>query len=177
MVALYIESVSDGRAFRQAVSDFTRKKPLVVIKSGRSKSGQRAALSHTGSMAGSDAVYDAVLAESGAIRVASVEEMFDLCKGFVSLPCPAGNRLAIVTNSGGPGILAADQAERAGLEVGEINSALKAQLKEFLPPNCSLNNPIDLTVQGSGEQYQRTLTTVLSEFELGRGDQCGHPLS
>ena len=165
VVALYIESVSDGRAFRQAVSEFTRSKPLVVIKSGRSKSGQRAALSHTGSMAGSDAVYDAVLAESGAIRVASVEEMFDLCKGFVCLPCPKGNKIAIVTNSGGPGILAADQAEKAGLEVGEINPALKANLKEFLPPNCSLNNPVDLTVQGTGEQYQHTLTAVLDEFD------------
>ncbi len=165
VVALYIESVSDGRAFRQAVSDFTRKKPLVVIKSGRSKSGQRAALSHTGSMAGSDAVYDAVFAESGAIRVASVEEMFDLCKGFTSLPCPTGPKIAIVTNSGGPGILTADQAEKTGLEVGEINAELKGQLKQFLPPNCALNNPVDLTVQGSGEQYQRTLTTVLSQFD------------
>jgi acyl-CoA synthetase (NDP forming) len=165
VVALYIESVSDGRAFRQVVSEFTRKKPLVVIKSGRSKSGQRAALSHTGSMAGSDAVYEAVLAESGAIRVSSVEEMFDLCKGFASLPCPKGNKIAIVTNSGGPGILTADQAERAGLEVGEINLNLKANLKGFLPPNCSLNNPIDLTVQGSGDQYKRTLTTVLNEFD------------
>ncbi len=165
VVALYIESVSDGRAFRQVVSEFTRVKPLVVIKSGRSKSGQRAALSHTGSMAGSDAVYEAVLAESGAIRVSSVEEMFDLCKGFTSLSCPKGNKIAIVTNSGGPGILTADQAERAGLEVGEISLDLKANLKGFLPPNCSLNNPIDLTVQGSGDQYQRTLTTVLNEFD------------
>jgi len=165
VVALYIESVSDGRAFRQAVSDFTRKKPLVVIKSGRSKSGQRAALSHTGSMAGSDAVYDAVLKESGALRVSSVEEMFDLCKGFVSLPCPRGNKIAIVTNSGGPGILTADQAEQAGMEVGVIQAELKASLKEFLPPNCSLNNPIDLTVQGSGNQYQRALTSVLGEFD------------
>jgi acyl-CoA synthetase (NDP forming) len=165
VVALYIESVSDGRAFREAVSNFTRMKPLVVIKSGRSAAGQRAALSHTGSMAGSDAVYDAVLAESGAIRVASVEEMFDLCKGFVSLPRPKGNKIAIVTNSGGPGILAADQAEKAGLVVGEIDPELKAHLKTFLPANCSLNNPIDLTVQGSGDQYQRTLTTVLAEFD------------
>jgi acetate---CoA ligase (ADP-forming) len=165
VVALYIESVSDGRAFRQEVSQFTRKKPLVVIKAGRSKSGQRAALSHTGSMAGSDAVYDAVLAEAGAIRVASVEEMFDLCKGFASLPCPRGNKLAIVTNSGGPGILTADQAEQAGLEVGAISPELKANLKGFLPPNCALNNPVDLTVQGSGDQYQRTLAAVLGEFD------------
>jgi len=165
VVALYIESVSDGRAFRQAVSNFTRKKPLVVIKSGRSKSGQRAALSHTGSMAGSDAIYDSVLTESGAIRVSSVEEMFDLCKGFISLPCPKGNKIAIVTNSGGPGILTADQAERAGLEVGEINQELKEHLKGFLPANCSLNNPIDLTVQGTGDQFQGALTSVLAEFD------------
>lgn len=165
VVALYIESVSDGRAFRQAVSNLTRKKPLVVIKSGRSKSGQRAALSHTGSMAGSDAIYDSVLAESGAVRVSSVEEMFDLCKGFICLPRPKGNKIAIVTNSGGPGILTADQAERAGLEVGEINQELNKHLKGFLPANCSLNNPIDLTVQGTGDQYQGVLTSVLAEFD------------
>ena len=160
VVALYIESVSNGRAFRHSVSQFTRKKPLVVIKSGRSRSGQRAALSHTGSMAGSDAVYDAVFAESGAIRVSSVEEMFDLCKGFIGLPLPRGNKIGIVTNSGGPGILAADQAEKAGLEVREINQEMKGILKGFLPANCSLNNPIDLTVQGTGDQYQGALTTV-----------------
>ncbi len=165
VVALYIESVSDGRGFRQAIRHFTRQKPLVVIKSGRSQSGQRAALSHTGSMAGSDAVYDAVLAESGAIRVASVEEMFDLCKGFVSLPYPRGKRLAIVTNSGGPGILAADQAEKAGLEVSAIRPEQITELSGFLPANCSLNNPIDLTVQGTGAQYQHTLETIFGDFD------------
>ena len=86
VVALYIESVANGRAFLQAVREFTKHKPLVVIKSGRSQAGQRATLSHTGSMAGSDAVYDAVLRDSGALRVNTVEEMFDLCKGLVSLP-------------------------------------------------------------------------------------------
>ncbi len=121
--ALYIESVPDGRRFLEAVRAFTSVKPLVVIKSGRTQAGQRATLSHTGSLAGADAVYDAALRSCGAIRVDTVEEMFDLCKGFVGLPPVKGRRVAIVTNSGGPGVLAADRAEAAGLSTPEPSLA------------------------------------------------------
>jgi acetyltransferase len=165
VAALYIESVADGRAFLQAVREFTRHKPLVVIKSGRSQSGQRATLSHTGSMAGSDAVYDAALRSCGAIRVSSVEEMFDLCKGFVSLPPVQGRRVAIVTNSGGPGVLAADRAEEVGLQVSEPSPRLRERLKQFLPAHCSLRNPIDLTVEGTEAGYRETLLAVLEEYD------------
>jgi len=162
--ALYIESVSDGRRFMDAVLSFTRVKPLVVIKSGRSQAGQRATLSHTGSMAGADAVYDAALKACGAIRVDSVEEMFDLCKGFVSLPPVKGRRIVIVTNSGGPGVLAADRAEQAGLTVAEPSAALKDKLK-FLSAHSALRNPIDLTVEGTETGYRETLSTVLEEYD------------
>jgi acyl-CoA synthetase (NDP forming) len=165
VVALYIESVSDGRAFIQAIHDLTQRKPLVVIKSGRSHSGQRAALSHTGSMAGQDEVYDAVLREYGAIRVKDVLEMFDLCRGFVHLPAVRGSRLAIVTNSGGPGVLAADEAERAGLSLPEPSAKLRKHLVKRLPEQCSLQNPFDLTVEGKGEDYRDTLLTVAQEYD------------
>ena len=162
--ALYVESVADGRAFMEAVEAFTRHKPLVVIKSGRTQSGQRATLSHTGSMAGADAVYDAALRQCGAIRVSTIEEMFDLCKGFVSLPPVKGRRVVIVTNSGGPGVLAADHAEEIGLTVAEPSPALRARLSEFLPDFCALKNPIDLTVEGTEDGYRETLVATLKEY-------------
>ncbi len=166
VVALYIESVRDGDHFRRAVHELTKIKPLVVIKAGRSQAGRRATLSHTGSMAGSDAVYDAVFQQSGAIRVTNVEEMFDLCKGLVSLPPIKGRRLAIVTNSGGPGVLAADRAEVMGLQVAEPSADVKEKLARFLPGHGAVSNPIDLTVEGTEEGYRRTLTTML-EGEAG----------
>jgi acetyltransferase len=165
VAALYIESVVDGRAFMQAVQAFTRHKPLVVIKSGRSQSGQRATLSHTGSMAGSDAVYDTALRQSGALRVETVEEMFDLCKGLAYLPPVKGRRIAIVTNSGGPGVLAADRAEAEGLAVPEPSDGLQEDLAKILPPHIRPRNPFDLTVEGTEGGYRETLCAVLKEVD------------
>lgn len=165
VVALYVESVSRGPEFMAAVRAFTARKPLIVIKSGRSRAGQRATLSHTGSLAGADAVYDAVFKQCGAIRVDSVEEMFDLCKGFVHLPPVCGRRVAIVTNSGGPGVLAADRAEALGLEVAEPSVALRAELSAALPPHAALRNPVDLTVEGTEAGFRTTLTALLDSGE------------
>ncbi|HET91186.1 MAG TPA: CoA-binding protein [Chloroflexi bacterium] len=165
VVGLYIESASGGRAFMDAVEACAARKPVVVIKAGRTGSGQRATLSHTGSMAGADAVYDAALRQCGAIRVHTIEELFDLCQGFVSLPRPAGRRIAIVTNSGGPGVLAADRAEEVGLDVVEPSQAVKARLAEFLPPHCALKNPVDLTVEGTEDGYRETLLALLEGDE------------
>jgi len=165
VVCLYIESVSDGRAFLRAAKDLAAVKPLLVIKSGRSDVGRQATLSHTGSMAGTDAVYDAALRQCGALRVNGIEEMFDLCRGFVSLPPVRGRRLAIVTNSGGPGVLTADEAVRYGLEVVSPSDDLRAQLQEKLPSFCSFGNPIDLTVQGDEAGYRDALIAALGEAD------------
>jgi len=172
VVALYIESVGaigdgerSGSAFMQAVQRCTQHKPLVVMKAGRTQSGRRATLSHTGSMAGADAVYDAALRQCGAIRVQTIEEMFDLCKAFHYVPPPRGRRVAIVTNSGGPAVLAADWAEAVGLQVKEPSAATKERLSEFLPAHCALRNPIDLTVEGTEDGYRETLTAVLEEYD------------
>ena len=165
VVALYIETVSDGRRFMEAARKLAAVKPLIVIKSGRSESGGRAAQSHTGSMAGSDAVYEAALAQCGAIRVAGIEEMFDLCRGFVHLPRVRGKRIAIVTNSGGPGVLAADAGDRAGLEITPPSPDLRTRLAKKLPPVCSLTNPFDLTVQCTEDDYRETLVEALSEYD------------
>ena len=125
VVGLYIESVTDGREFMQAARECADRKPVIVIKAGRTQSGQRATLSHTGSMAGADIVYDAALRQCGAIRVHTIEEMFDLCKAFLYVPPLKGDRVAIVTNSGGPGVLAADRAEEVGLDVAAPSPELK----------------------------------------------------
>ncbi len=165
VVGLYIETVTDGREFMRAVGECTRQKPLVVIKAGRTQSGVRAALSHTGSMAGADDVYDSCLRQCGAIRVYTIEEMFDLCKGFLYMPPLRGRRVVIVTNSGGPGVLAADRAEELGLEVAELSIAAKEKLSEFLPSHCAIKNPIDITVEGTGEGYRKTLLVALQEYD------------
>lgn len=193
VVALYIESTGDGRAFMEGLRACTARKPVVVIKAGRTAAGQRATLSHTGSMAGADAVYDTALSQCGAIRVATVEEMFDFCKAYSQAygpsrlgenvgaaadgedgppgPVSSGetrarrSRLAIVTNSGGPGVMAADRAEEMGLDVAEPSSTVKEALQRFLPGHCALRNPIDLTVEGTEAWYQGALRAVLNECD------------
>jgi len=165
VVALYIESASGGREFMQAVRECAARKPVVVIKAGRTKSGRRATLSHTGSLAGADAVYDAALRQCGAIRVHTIEELFDLCHAFLHVPRLHGRRVAIVTNSGGPGVLAADRAEEAGMDVTEPGPATKEKLAEFLPAHCAFKNPIDLTVEGTEEGYRKTLLALAEEYD------------
>ncbi len=162
IVCVYIETVSDGRAFMAAAARCAAVKPVVVIKAGRGESGQRATLSHTGSLAGSDAVYDAALQQCGALRVASAEEMFDLCRAFTGLPALTGRRVAIITNSGGPSILAADRAEAVGLDVAEPGPGIKDALSKFLPAHAALKNPIDLTVEGTERGYRETLRAILA---------------
>ena len=175
VVALYIENVKQGREFMTVLKELTRKKPVVVIKSGRTSTGQRATLSHTGSMAGADSVYDAALLECGAIRVESIEEMFDLCKGFSFLPPVSGGKLLIVTNSGGPGVMAADKAEEVGLDAGEPSMELRTLLQSFLPPHAGIKNPIDLTVEGTGEDYRQALAGGLGEFDAAIALYIGTP--
>jgi len=165
VVCLYIETVSDGRRFIESAYRLAEKKPLIVIKAGRSASGRRATLSHTGSLAGEDAIYDAAIRQAGGVRVDTIEEMFDLCRGFVHLPPVRGRRLAIVTNSGGPGVLAADRAEAVGLPVDPPSDRLRERLAGDLPPICSLSNPIDLTVEGGEDEYRSTLRAVLDEYD------------
>lgn len=165
VVCLYLETVSDGRAFLAAASRLTAVKPLIVIKAGRSEAGRRATQSHTGSLAGRDAVYDAAIRQCGAIRVEGIEEMFDLCRAFAALGPVRGRRLAIVTNSGGPGVLAADRAEACGLEVASPSSALRKTLTENLPAFCAFDNPFDLTVQGGEAEYRETIRAVAGEYD------------
>ena len=175
VVALYIETVDDGREFMRVLSELTKVKPVVVVKSGRTSTGQRAALSHTGSMAGADKVFDAALKECGAVRVESLEDMFDVCKGFSFLPEVKGDKVLIVTNSGGPGVMATDKAEEVGLKLIEPDEKLKEILGEFLPSFAALKNPIDLTVEGTGEQYEKALGISLKDYDSALALYIGTP--
>ncbi|CUH95980.1 hypothetical protein P22_2068 [Propionispora sp. 2/2-37] len=175
VIALYLETVKNGREFMRVVKDVTLKKPVIVVKSGRTDTGQRAALSHTGSMAGSDKVFDAALKQAGAIRVESVEEMLDLCNGFSYLPPLPGRKLMILTNSGGPGVMSADKADQVGLDVTDPNPKLKAALQSFLPAHAGIKNPIDLTVEGTGEEYQKSLAQALQEYDAALVLYIGTP--
>jgi len=165
VVALYLESTAGGRELMQALRACAKRKPVVVIKAGRTQSGRRATLSHTGSMAGADEVVTAALRQSGAIRVCTIEEMFDLCTAFTHVPRLQGRRLAIVTNSGGPAVLAADRAEELGLKVAEPGRSVKEKLAAFLPPHCALNNPIDLTVEGTEDDYRHAFLAVAEQAD------------
>jgi len=161
VIALYIESVADGQRLLPVLAAAAAVKPVVAIKAGRTTAGRRAAGSHTGSLAGADEVFAAAFRRAGVIRAAGVEEMLDLCDAFAHLPAPAGRKVAIVTNSGGPGILAADRAEELGLQPAEPAPQLRAGLRGFLSERCALGNPVDLTVEGTGANYERVLRLLL----------------
>lgn len=161
VIALYLETVKQGREFMETVKMVTKTKPVVVVKSGRTNTGQRATLSHTGSMAGSDAVFDAALKQCGAIRAETLQDLFDVCKGFSLLPEMKGRELAVITNSGGPGVMSTDKAEELNLKVSEPDNNIKGELAALLPSYAGIRNPIDLTVEGTGEQYGSSAEIML----------------
>jgi len=175
VVAMYAENIQDGRGFMEALSQAARSKPVVIVKSGRSKSGMRAALSHTGSLAGSDAVYDAAFAACGAIRAESIEDLLDICKGLTLLPKARGKRLAVITNSGGPGVMSVDFAEGQGLLLPEPSPELKQRFTGHLPAFAGLANPIDVTVEGTPEQYRAATELALEEADLALVIYIGTP--
>ncbi|MCB9267332.1 MAG: CoA-binding protein, partial [Lewinellaceae bacterium] len=135
VILLYLEEVSDGRALMQAARDIIRQsgKPVLIIKSGRTREGASAAASHTGSLASSDEVCDAAFEQAGIIRCENVEELFNLAIAFSYMPLPVSNRIAIITNAGGPGVLATDAAVREGLELAAFSEETARKLKKALP--------------------------------------------
>jgi len=159
-IALYIEGVRDGRKFMKVAKAATDKKPVVVLKGGRTAKGAEAVLSHTRSLAGSDAIFDAVFKQVNIIRADNVEELYDVCKGFVSLPLPKNKNVVIVTSSGGCGILATDACEELGLDVVDLPSKVRDILKDKLPPECILRNPLDLTGSATSQMYDEVLTAL-----------------
>ncbi|MDD5015053.1 MAG: CoA-binding protein [Atribacterota bacterium] len=166
VIALYIEGLEEGRRFLSQTKKTVFKKPIVVIKTGKSKAGMRATSSHTGSLAGEDKIYDAAFRQAGILRVEGVEEMFDLCRGLVYYPKIKGNKIGVVTNSGGPAVLATDKLEELGLMVSKPSESLKNKLKKILPPHVSLGNPFDLLAYGGAENFARVSKIISSEYDV-----------
>jgi acetate---CoA ligase (ADP-forming) len=167
VILMYLETLVDGRAFielaREITGELAHRKPILAIKSGRTTQGAAAARSHTGALAGSDAVYDAIFAQAGILRVDTVEELFDFAVGFSRQPLPKGNRFAIVTNAGGPGIMATDAAIRYGLDPATLRPETIESLKAKLPPTASLSNPVDVIGDATCDRYTAALKVVLGD--------------
>ncbi|MDP2959466.1 MAG: CoA-binding protein, partial [Longimicrobiales bacterium] len=163
VVLMYLENFGEPRRFTQLARRFTRSKPIVVVKSGRTKSGARAAASHTGALGGVDVAIDALLAQCGVLRAGSVQELFDIAMALEEQPIPRGNRVAIVTNAGGPGIMIADACEAHGLEVVELSQETQARLREVFPAEASVRNPVDMIASATSQSYRVALATVLDD--------------
>lgn len=162
-ILLYMESIANPANFRKLATRISKKKPIIALKSGRSAAGASAASSHTGSLAGADKAANALLAQSGVIREYSLNNLFSTAKVFANCPIPKGNRVAIITNSGGPGIMATDAICEYGLEMAQISDATKDKLRNFLPAAASVKNPIDMIASAPIEHYKQTLETVIAE--------------
>jgi acetate---CoA ligase (ADP-forming) len=167
VILMYVEDLSHGLDFihiaRQITSEQERCKPILALKSGRTAEGARAAASHTGSMAGTDEVYDAVMAQAGVLRVDTVQELFDYAMAFANQPMPASDRVAIVTNAGGPGIMATDACVRQHLKLAELSPATRQTLTASLPAAASVKNPVDVLGDARHDRYQTTLEAVLQD--------------
>jgi acetate---CoA ligase (ADP-forming) len=163
VILLYLESFGNPRRFGQIARRIARKKPIVAVKSGRSQSGARAASSHTGALATSDAVVDALFRQAGIIRTHTVEELFDVAALLAHQPVPAGPRVAILSNAGGPAILAADACETRGLQIATLSDSTVSQLRAFLPSAASVGNPIDMLASAPPEHYRRAMTLLMAD--------------
>lgn len=163
VVLLYLESFGNPRKFSRIARRVSRRKPIVAVKSGRSAAGVRAASSHTAAMASPDVAVDALFRQTGVIRVDTLDELFDTALLLGSQPLPAGRRVAVVGNSGGPGILATDACDGAGLEVPELTPATQDALRRIVDPNAAVANPVDLVASATPEIYEEALRLVLAD--------------
>jgi acetate---CoA ligase (ADP-forming) len=161
VITLYLESIRDGRKFIETARQITCIKPIVALKVGRFESGRRAAASHTGALAGQEAAYDAAFSKCGVLRANTTEEMFQWARALAWCPSPRGNRVAVLTNSGGPGVTAADALEQNGMKLAELHPETREALSSQLPPAASLLNPIDMLASATPDQFSGCLKTLL----------------
>ncbi|HYM60588.1 MAG TPA: GNAT family N-acetyltransferase [Thermoanaerobaculia bacterium] len=163
VMLLYLESFGNPRKFGEIARRVARKKPIVAVKAGRSATGARAASSHTGALAQSDAITGDLFRQAGIIRTDTLEELFDVASLFARQPKPPGRRVAIMTNAGGPAILAADACEANGLTLPHLAAETVAELRSFLPAAAAVGNPVDMIASATPEQYRRTLNLLLAD--------------
>ena len=161
LVALYIESFGRSARFTKLARRITKKKPILMVKSGRTEAGARAASSHTGSLSGLDQATDALIRQTGVIRARTIDDMMALILGFARCPLPKGRRVAVLTNAGGPGIMATDALIGHGMELAEIDDETRNRLQERLPAEASVSNPVDMIASADTENFRECLRILL----------------
>lgn len=163
VIAAYVEQIRDGRRFLEVARQVSQKKPIVLIKAGRTSAGARAVSSHTGSLAGSHSAYQAAFKQSGVIEVNTVAELFDVAMAFDFQPIPAGKRTVIITNSGGPAALASDSLSVNGLTLEDLEEETKATLRQYLNPSAQVGNPVDMLGGAEPKEYALTISALLKD--------------
>jgi acyl-CoA synthetase (NDP forming) len=166
VITAYIEGLKgSGKKFMEVCKRVSRKKPIIILKAGKTKKGTEAVSSHTGSLAGSGRIYSAAFKQSGVIEAESWQELFDYARAFSTQPIPSGNKVVIVTDGGGFGVLATDEAERSGLKLIEPSLKIKEKVKYVMPAYGILHNPIDLTGDADAERYRVVIEECLRTEE------------
>jgi len=163
VILAYVEGLPKGQEFIKTARKISRKKPILVLKSGVTESGSRAVSSHTGSLAGAEAAYDSAFYQAGTLRMNSLQELFDSARAFANQPLIKGDRVAIVTNAGGPGILATDMLERNGMQLARLERDTIHKLEEFLPDAASAANPVDVLGDARHERYARAMELIVMD--------------
>lgn len=166
VILLYLESFGDPRKFTQIAKRVSKKKPIIAVKAGRTLAGARAASSHTGAIAGADIAVDAIMEQCGIIRASSIQEMFELAVAFSRRKYPKGNRIGIITNGGGPAIMAADACSEVGLEIPTLSKVTQRKIKKYLPPEASATNPVDLIAGGGPNEFEKILSIVIKDEDI-----------
>lgn len=166
VITLYLESVKDGAQFIKKAREAVSIKPVLALKVGRFESGKKAAASHTGALAGAESAFDAAFEKAGVMRVNTTEELFQWAKALAWCPKPRGRRVAVITNSGGPGVTAADALELNGMQLAQLSSNTIDTLRTFLPAAASLHNPVDMLASASPEQFSRTLDLMMKDSNV-----------
>src|SRR5512136_1431371 len=163
----YLEGITNGPEFMKVARKVTRQKPIVAIKSGTTSAGSRAVSSHTGTLAGSERAYDAAFKQSGLVRAGSVQELFDYAQAFARQPIPDSDAIAVVTNAGGPGIMASDAIERSGMRLASLTPDIQQKLRAALPAAASVVNPIDVLGDAPADRYALGIQAALSDPNVG----------
>ncbi len=163
VIAAYLEGIADGERFLEVAARVGRSKPVIVLKAGVTQAGARAVSSHTGTLAGSEKAYAAAFRRCGALRAETVEDLFMLCRGFSSQPPPRGPRVGVITNAGGPGIIASDALERSGLLLASLSDRTATALREGLPEAASVYNPVDVLGDAGPDRYRLAVSRVLPD--------------
>ena len=167
VIVAYLEGIANGAEFMKVARQVTRRKPVVSIKSGTTSAGSRAASSHTGTLAGSEKAYDAAFKQVGIVRAGSVQELFDYAQAFARQPLPQNDAVAVVTNAGGPGIMASDAIERSGMRLASLTPDIQQKLRAALPAAASVVNPIDVLGDAPADRYALGIEAALSDPNVG----------